>query len=314
VFNKLPYILGYVLFVLVTCVIAIMWVWSIQKLTSKKIPYLRLLQVTSSIIVLLVLTIFSPYYIGWVVEDHKPITMEPYGVDTTPALVHYGNRPNDFFWTQKSVGELKQKTSVSLNINGESIFSVYVKNRELCVDAKILNGFSNDLTTYRTDIFTIELDGYFDTKSSVVKYYVRKQGVFEETVKEGAITATLLTRATITTKALAPPIEIRENNFVSKPDNCEIYYKDKTVEFLNEKNIPVLVLKRPNPYEITIEGLFRTPYGILKVDNSHDVVFEFADTYNQLSDYKVDRAVRNPFLDWLTLKRTFNLAKIYEGG
>jgi len=193
-----------------------------------KIPIIRVL--LSVVLVIVAIWLSMPLYVDYLPQKEAIEFERPY-YDSTQVTVYYGIRENDFFWTQKTIGELKQKSSVALNVN-----------------------------------------------------------------------------------ALAPPVTITDNAFDREPKGWEIRRSSMGYEVINEKNIPVLVLKYESPYKITISGLFLTSFGILKVDNSNDVIFEFGDSPFELRTYTVDRIKPNSVFDIFKPERIYNLSEIYGGG
>jgi len=105
----------------------------------------------------------------------------------------------------------------------------------------------------------------------------------------------------------SPPVVITNNAFSRRPDGWKIEQSNTALEISNENDIPVLILKYDSPYEITIWGLFITPMGICKVDNSEGTVFLLGDTLSELGTYKVDRIFIHSIFDLFKSERTYIL-------
>ncbi len=114
-------------------------------------------------------------------------------------------------------------------------------------------------------------------------------------------------------KALAYPVVITGNGYSRLPPNWNIQQGSRGLEITNENNIPVLILQYSSPYEITISGLFVTPLGVLKVDNSDNIIFEIGDSPFELESYKVNKALYpRSIFDLLKSERTYNLRSYKE--
>ncbi len=136
---------------------SVVWLCNILWLVSGWINKWRPLntkfrKVMVTVLAIVVIGFTSPYYIGVFMRYQGNIEMPKYVNNSTQVLVHYGTRANDFFWTEKTVGDLKQKSSVALNVNGQDIFSVYTDGRQLFMDAKVFAGYSNDVVPDYTTI------------------------------------------------------------------------------------------------------------------------------------------------------------------
>lgn len=287
---------GYILFLSSTSIVLGWWVWKVIGWILRKNHFATLTRAISVCSVVLAIMITSPYYIGYFVKAQGSIEMPTFVDDSTQVLVHYGRRPNDIFWTQKTVGELKQNPSIALKVNDQDIFNIHIEGNKLYVDAIVFAGYGEQTVPGYTTIgsldkFSIQISGYLNTdNSSVGKSFSSK------------------TQATmIKNKALAQPVVIKNNAFSRKPNGWEIQQNSMALEITNENNIPVLILKYKSPCEITISGLFVTSFGILKVDNSEDVVFEFGDSLSELNAYKVDRIFIHSIFDFFKPERTYIL-------
>lgn len=256
-----------------------------------KTPITRLLSV---VLIMAIIWLGMPLYVDYLPQKSTIEFERPY-YDSTQVLVRYGTRENDFFWTQKTIGELKQKSSVALKVNGYDIFNIYTDGRQIIVDAILFAGYGNQIVNDYTTIgstnnFTIEMSGYFNTDAvGYPKYFQRKTQSTE-----------------IKNKVLAQPVRIINNALDREIKGWKIWKSSVGFEVTNENNIPVLVMEYKNPHTITISGLFATPMGILKVDNSKDTIFEFGDSPFELREpYKVDRIRPRSVFD------LFNPARVY---
>ncbi|MFC2069935.1 hypothetical protein ACFLTB_02020 [Chloroflexota bacterium] len=273
------------------------------------------------ILLVTIMWVSMPLYI-----DHLPqlgrdtIEFERPYFDSTTVNVSYGDRQDDFFWTDKTVAELKQKSSVSLSIIGDEIFNIYTDGRQVIVDAKLFAGYGTRVDNlYRplgtSNTFSINLSGYLDTDARPNKFFARKQGAFEFRVDpstDGTITATILGQPIILSNPLlSNSVNFTNNALSRKIDGWDIRPSRIGYEVLNEENIPVLVIKYENPYQITISGLFLTPLGVMKVDNNDDVIFEFANSPSELGLYTVDIVKPHTVFDVFNKEKTYNLAEIY---
>ncbi len=222
--------------------------WSIFRM-----PIIRLL-IRLFVIVLATAIIWlaMPLYIDYLPQQGKMEFEQPY-YDSTQVLVRYGIRENDFFWTEKTIGELKEKSSVALNVNGQDIFRIHTDGRQIFVDAILFAGYEDRIVANYTTIgsldkFSIEMSGYFNTDAvGYPKYLNRKNPP-----------------SIIKNKALAQPVTIVNNAF-DRDIGWKIRRRSTAFEVYDKNNIPVLILEYTSPYNITIWGLFLTPMGILMV-------------------------------------------------
>lgn len=307
---------GFILFVSSVCILFGYWTWVSVGWIGKHHRNILLVRIFITGLVIIIIFVLSPYYKDYFIKSDGSIEMPTFIDDSTQVLVHYGRRPNDFMFTQKTVGELKQNPIASLNINGEDIFYIHTEGNKLYVDAKVFAGYGNQTVEGYTPIgsssdFSFQISGYIDTDNGSNKYYARKSGAFElrvDPVTSGTITASLLGQpVVIHDNALAQPVVIENNAFSMTPNGWRIQQNSMALEITNENNIPVLVLEYKSPYEITISGLFVTPFGILKVDNSKDVIFEFGDDLSELGTYKVDRIFIHSIFDLFRSERVYIL-------
>lgn len=297
--NNISPIQGYILFVSSLCVFFGYWTWRVVGWIKKCYPKIRLVRILTTALVIIIIFVTSPYYKDYLIKGNNSIEMPTFVDDSTQIFVHYGRRANDFFWTQKTVGELKQNPDATLKVNGQDILYIHTDGSKLYVDAILFGGYESQTVPGYTTIgslanFSIEVSGYFITDSTAVgKSFQYKS---QPTI--------------IKNKALAPPVVIKNNSFSHKPSGWEVHQNSTALEIDNENNIPVLVLQYKSPYEITVSGLFITSFGILKVDNSQAVIFEFGDSLSELGEYKVDRIFIQSIPDLFESERTY----ILEGG
>ncbi|MFC2019212.1 hypothetical protein ACFLU4_04560 [Chloroflexota bacterium] len=294
--------LGYALFLFSNAVILGWWVWLLMSRIYRTGRFARTIKLTSTAIIILAFVFTSPMYIDFFVQPQGNITMPMYVNDSSRVTVHYGTRKEDFFWTDKTIGELKQKKNVSLNVNGEDIFSIYTEGKQIYMDAQVFAGYSSEVvpsyaTIGSTDKFSITISGYMKTDSSSIgkSFSYKSQPII------------------IKNKALNPPVEIVGNGFSREPEGWNIKSGNKGLEIFNECGIPVLILNYNNPYEITISGLFVTSFGVLKVDNSDRTIFEFGDSPYELGMYIVDGTLYpRSIFDFLSTDRVYRLRDYKE--
>jgi hypothetical protein len=109
-----------------------------------------------------------------------------------------------------------------------------------------------------------------------------------------------------------PPVALKDNAFSKTPTDWKIYQNNTAIEIVNEVGLPVLVLEYKSPYKIIISGIFVTPMGICKVDNSEeDAIFQLGDTLSELGTYRVDRIFVHSIFDVFRSERTYILSE-YE--
>lgn len=109
-----------------------------------------------------------------------------------------------------------------------------------------------------------------------------------------------------------PPVEIKDTGFMGKPEGWEIRQNSTTLEISTGEGVPVFILKYNSAYDITIWGLFPTPMGILKVDNTEGTVFLLGDTLEELGEYKVDRVFIDSIFDIFNPERTYRLMGVRQ--
>jgi len=287
--------LGFVFPIIVLSLCLGYWMWVLTNRIVMRRPLGMLIRVISIFLVVAATWLSMPLYVDYLPQQETIEFKRPY-YDSTQVVVHFGTRPNDFFYTQKTVGELKQKSSVALIVNGQPIFNIYTDGRQIFVDAILFAGYTNQIvnnytTIGSTDNFSLQMSGYFNT--NIPGTYEKKS--FSDAIKN---------------KALAPPVTIIDSALSRNPDNkWNIWRSNVGFEVTNENNIPVLVLEYKNPYDITISGLFATPFGILKVDNSKDIIFEFGDSPFDLGIYTVDRLMPHSIFDLFRPDRTYVLSE-----
>ncbi len=315
--NNISLTLGYILYMSSHSIVLGFWGWRLIGLMLKKHRFVNLIRIMSMCSLILIFVLTSPLYIDYFVKPKGNIEMPTFVDDSSQVLVHYGRRPNDFLWTQTTVGELKENPNATLKVNGQDILYIHTEENKLYVDAIVFAGYGNQIVIERTDNFSLQMSGYINTDNGSNKYFIRKSGALEVRVDaaiSGKITASKIAQpVVIKNNALAQPVVIRNNAFSSKPNGWRIQQNNTTLEITNENNVPVLVLEYKSPYEITIAGLFATTFGVLKVDNSKDVIFEFGDSLSQLGNYKVDRIFVKSIFDLFRPERTYSLYDTYEG-
>lgn len=287
---------GYISFLTAATIIIGSWVWIVSGWFWGKRRFARLVKLMVVLVVIISIWATSPSYIDHFVRPQGTLEFPTWVNDSQQVLVHYGRRPADFFWTQKTIGELKQKSNCSLKVNGQEIFTIHTDGKRLYVDAVLFAGYIEQTVPDYTTIgsltnFNIEISGFFVTDETAVGKNFQVK-----------------TRATeVKNKALAPPVVIKNNGFDHQPPGWKVYQTNTSLEIDNEHGLPILILEYESPYDITISGLFLTPFGILKVDNTEDTIFEFADSPFELNVYRVDRVYRPSIYDWFKPEKVYIL-------
>lgn len=287
---------GYIAFLTSSSIIISLWIWKVEGRFLRKRRFVTLIRIITIIAIVMAMWLLAPSYIDHFVRPQGTIEFPTWVNDSQQVFVHYGKRTDDFFWTETTIGELKQESKCSLNVSGQEIFTVHTDGRRLYVDALLFAGYTDQTVPNYTSIgsvtnFSIGISGYFVTNSTAVgKSFVSKTQATE-----------------VKNKALAPPVVIKNNSFDYQPPGWKVYQTNTALEVDNEHGLPMLVMKYHSPYEITITGLFLTPFGILKVDNTEDVIFEFADSPFELNVYRADRVYRPSIFDWFKPEKSYIL-------
>jgi len=293
---ELSFVLGYIFPIIILSFCFGYWTWEFTCRFNKWKPFSSLIgKMISIFIVIVIIWLSMPLYIDYLPQQGRMEFEQPY-FDSTQVLVHYGTRKTDFFWTQTTVGELKKSSNVALNVNGQDIFKITTDGRQIFINAILFNGYTNKtMPDYATigspDKFSIQMTGYLNTDAvGYPKYFDRK-----------------VPDIVIKNKALAQQVTITNNAFDWQPNGWRILNSSKAFEVINANSIPVLIVEYKNPYEITISGLFLTSFGILKVDNSFDTIFEFGDSPFELGTYTVDTIKPHSVFDLFRNEKTYIL-------
>ncbi len=110
------------------------------------------------IVIATVLT--APYYISYFIKNQGTIEMPTFVDDSTQIQVHYGSA-KQAFWTQTTIGKLKQEGSQSpLKINGQSVFTVHVHENRLYVDTMLFAGYGNPPVVIKDNAFSRKPEGW----------------------------------------------------------------------------------------------------------------------------------------------------------
>lgn len=110
-----------------------------------------------------------------------------------------------------------------------------------------------------------------------------------------------------------PPVFIKDNAFSGKPPGWKVYQNNANLEIDDRQGLPVLLMEYKSPYKIIIAGLFVTPMGICKVDNSaKDAIFIMEDSLQQLGTYRVDNVFPHSVFDLFRSERVYALQN-YSG-
>ncbi len=256
---------------------------------TKNIFRVILVWILAFIIAIPTIIFTSPYYKDSLLPNNGSIELGPFGNDSAKVSIHYGKRTNDFFFTQETVGKLKQKPISVLNIDGQDILYVHIENDKLFVDAMVFAGYGDAIAIKTFTDITLEMSfsiPIIDNIDISVPLIDQEPSLG---IKNG----------------LAQPVIIKNSDYSKKPNGWRIQRSDTALEITNENNIPVLVLEYRSPYEITISGLFVTNIGILKVDNSEGAIFKIANSLSEFGTYKVDRIFINSIFDLFSSERTY---------
>ena len=108
------------MFLLSNATILGLWVWLLVGYFYRKGHFVRTIRVISVVIIIIVFIFTSPMYVDLFVQPRGNIEMPTYVNDSSQVIVHYGTRQEDFFWTDTTIGGLKQEKNVSLNVNPEA--------------------------------------------------------------------------------------------------------------------------------------------------------------------------------------------------
>ncbi len=262
-------------------------------------------------LVIITLIILPPTYtfINYFIKDLSSIEMAEFGHDSTEVLVHYGEKINEWMLIKTTIGNLKEQPRAPLTINGQDILYTYIEDKKLYVDLVLFGGYSSEaffnFPLARTSEFSISTSSYINTEAGPNK------NIFRES--PGGFIADNITTKEIAERVLAPPIVIKTNYIVGDlPDGWKDYNTSTLREIRNEYDIPVLVYEYRSPYEVTISGIFLTSFGIVKVDNSEDVVFQAGSNLSDLGTYTVNNAFVHSFIDLFISEKSYNLYEDYS--
>jgi len=176
--------------------------------------------------------------------------------------------------------------------------------------------FINDSTQIFVHYGTRAND-YFYTKTTIgelkqeggqIPLKINGQNVFEVHIEQNKLFIDTSLFAGIENQnqhIYSSPVVIKNNAYSREPDGWKIYQNSMNLEIDNQDGIPVLLMEYKSPYSITISGLFVTPMGICKVDNSEGNIFLLGDTLPELGTYKVDRVFIHSVFDLFGSERTY---------
>ncbi len=100
------------------------------------------------------------------------------------------------------------------------------------------------------------------------------------------------------------PVLVKNNKLIGNPNTWDINPTNTTIEVLNENKVPVLLVEYTSAFELTIWGLFDTPYGICRVDN-HSFIPTMP-TLHELGEYKVKKLHIRNIIDLIWRERTYH--------
>jgi hypothetical protein len=239
------------------------------------------------------------------------IEMGEFGNDSTKVFVHYGEKSIEWMSTNTTIGELREQPRAPLTINDQDILDAYITDKKLYVDLVLFGGYSSkaffNFPLARTLEFTISTSSYINTEAGPNK------NIFRES--PGGFIADNATVKKITDRVLAPPVVIKQNYIEGNlplPDGWKDFNLGAIREIRNEHNIPILVCEYKSPYEVTISGIFLTSFGLIKVDNSEDVIFQAGSNLSDLGTYTVNNAFVHSFIDLFISEKRYNLYEDYS--
>lgn len=146
--TNLSFTWGYVLFLLVNGAVLgwAIWVsvdWVCRKLRLAK--FTKQVKIGSIFVAIFIFVFISPSFIGYFIKAQGSIEMPTFLDASTPIFVHYGTRANDYFYTNTTIGELKQQGGqVPLKINGQNIFIIHIEDNKLYIDTLLFAGIKDE--------------------------------------------------------------------------------------------------------------------------------------------------------------------------
>jgi len=158
--NNISPMWGYILFVSSLCIFSGYWAWKIIGWIGKRYHKIHLVRILTTILVVIIIFVTSPYYKDYFIRSNSSIEMPTFVDDSTQILVHYGTRANDYFWTQTTIGELKQEPQVALSINGQPIFTVHIEQNKLYIDTVVFAGYENQPVVIKNNAFSGKPNGW----------------------------------------------------------------------------------------------------------------------------------------------------------
>ena len=248
-------VFGFVFPIIVLCICVSYWILDfISRFLKWRLFYSFIIKVISVVLAIVLIWLAMPLYVD-LLPTKDTIEMPKWIDGNTEVQVHYGTRPDDWFYTKTTVAELSQKAGVPFAVNGQNIFTLHVDDNRIYID-------------------TLLFAGIHDAEKHI----------------------------------FSPPVVIRKNMIIDKPDDWRLYLYNTGLEIQNQDGIPVLLMKYKNPYQITISGLFVTPMGICKVNNETGI-FILGDTLSQIGVYTVDMGLPRSIFDLFKKERTYILGE-----
>ncbi|MDD5338174.1 MAG: hypothetical protein PHG35_02015 [Dehalococcoidales bacterium] len=260
-------------------------------------------------IVIFILAFPTTYsFINWFIQDVGSIVMDDYG-DRSNVFVHYGERSieKEVFSTNTTINKLESKPQFPLSVNGEHILTIHIKNDKVYFNARLFGGYKKqafiNLSLARTNDFLINLSGYLRTDILGATILQSPMGYITDNITVNKIADAIL----------SPPILLEDKSTIPSelPKGWKKYRRATAIEIRNEYNIPVYIHEYKNPYEMTVSGIFYTSFGILKIDNSEDVTFQFGSNLGELGTYTVNNIFVHSFADLFISEKQYNLYKNY---
>ena len=142
--NDISPLLGFAIFVIALFTLLGYWTWIVASRLSGWRPFSTIVGKLASVLIVVIITVYtSPYYIGYFIKNQGTIEMPTFVDDSTEVQVHYGTRPNDWFYSKTTVGRLKQQPNVPFSINGQDIFTLHIEQNRLYIDTLVFAGIEN---------------------------------------------------------------------------------------------------------------------------------------------------------------------------
>src|SRR4030043_313831 len=147
---KTSFIGGYVLFLVSNGLLLGLVIYLSARWLSRKYhvaKFAKRIGVASASVAFLVFMVFVslPLFSTYFGTSQGGIDMPTFVDASTPIFVHYGTRTNDYFYTNTTIGELKEEGGQApLRINGQDIFVIHIEDNRLYIDTSLFAGFADE--------------------------------------------------------------------------------------------------------------------------------------------------------------------------